>query len=299
MSEIIPHLGEIFAILTAVIWAYAVVLFKKSGESVPPLALNLFKNFLAFVLFIPTMLIMGSTIFRPVPFSEYLLLMASGAIGIGIGDTLFFKSLNRVGAGISAIISCMYSPLMIGMSVLWLDERLTIIQVIGVLLIVSALLTTASTKHEKTLKPKDLLLGITWGVLGTLAMVIGVIMIKPLLNRSPLLWSIEVRLTGGLLILALITMFHPMRRQMISSIYKDKKSFGYTFTSSFLGAYLAMFLWLGGMKFTQVSTASILNQTSNVFIFIFAALLLKESVTPRKTIAILLAVFGAILVSCF
>jgi len=56
-------------------------------------------------------------------------------------------------------------------------------------------------------------------------------------------------------------------------------------------------LWLAGMKYAQASTASALNQTSNIFIFIFAALLLKERITPLRLIAIIVGVAGAVMVT--
>ena len=101
-----PYLGQSLALMTAIVWACAVILFKKSGETVHPIALNLFKNILALVLFLPTLWIFGETLFRPAPAGEYLLLMFSGILGIGVGDTLFFKSLNRVGAGSSSPRCC-------------------------------------------------------------------------------------------------------------------------------------------------------------------------------------------------
>jgi len=54
---------------------------------------------------------------------------------------------------------------------------------------------------------------------------------------------------------------------------------------------------MGGMKYTQASVASALNQTSIVFIFILAAVFLKEPVNRFKIIGIFLAFLGVILVS--
>ena len=67
MAETFPFFGQILALLTAVIWAVAVILFKKSGETFHPLGLNIFKNVLAAALFLPTMWLMGESLFRPVP----------------------------------------------------------------------------------------------------------------------------------------------------------------------------------------------------------------------------------------
>jgi drug/metabolite transporter (DMT)-like permease len=64
-----------------------------------------------------------------------------------------------------------------------------------------------------------------------------------------------------------------------------------------LGAYLAMVLWLGGFKYTQASNASALNQTSNIFVFIFAAIFLGEKINLQRAIGILVGVAGAFLVT--
>ena len=71
----------------------------------------------------------------------------------------------------------------------------------------------------------------------------------------------------------------------------------YTLSGSFIGAYLSMVLWLGGMKFTQASVASALNQTTNIFIFILSAWLLREKITGPRLVGIGMGVGGALLVT--
>ena len=162
MSQTIPYLGEILATLTAITWAIAVILFKKSGEKVHPVALNLFKNSLAVILFIPTMWFFGETLFRPVPASEYWMLLLSGILGIGIADTLFFKSLNLLGAGMHSIVNCLYAPSIIGLSVIWLGESMTALQILGAAMIVSAVLTATTKKGKGDLSRHNLFWGIFW-----------------------------------------------------------------------------------------------------------------------------------------
>ena len=66
-----------------------------------------------------------------------------------------------------------------------------------------------------------------------------------------------------------------------------------------VGGYLAMMLWLGGMKYTQASVAAALNQTTNVFLFILAGWVLKEAITRQRAVGIVLGVGGAFLVTFF
>lgn len=296
VGEQIPYLGQFFAILTAISWAFAVILFKKSGETVHPVALNFFKNLVAMVLLIPTIFLFGEPVKNLFTNDEYMLLLLSGALGIGIADTLFFKSLNLLGAGLSAIVDCMYSPSIIILAFLWLGETLSIAQFVGIVVIVSAVLTISKMDNGKVISKHDLISGILLGILAMATMAVGVVIVKPILDRSPILWLTEVRLLGGIIILILVLLFHPGRRKIISPRL-DRQSWAYTISGSFIGAYVAMVLWLAGMKYTKASIAAALNQTANIFIFIFAAWLLKEPITPRRIVGIILGVAGAFMVT--
>ncbi|MBN2318571.1 MAG: DMT family transporter [Acidobacteria bacterium] len=291
----IPYYGETLALITAVIWSIAVILFKKSGETVNPLGLNLFKNTLTMLLIPPTMLIFGRTLFLPAPFYDYLLLMLSGVLGIGIADTLFFKSLNLLGAARSAIVDCLYSPVIILLSIFWLGERLTFTQAAGALLIVSAVLTIGREKGLVEITRRQLIIGILLGAAAMFAMGVGIVMIKPLLERSPVLWAIEVRLIGAAAGLFVILGFHPNHKEVVRSCL-EVKSWKYMIPGSILGTYIALMFWIGGMKYAPASIASALNQTSNIFIFVLAALFLKERITRYKVAGIVLAVIGVFLV---
>lgn len=289
-------MGETFALVTALIWAFSVILFKKSGESFHPIALNLFKNTLTLILLLPTMFLLGETVYRQAPATDYLLLLASGALGIGISDTLFFKSLNLLGAGLSAIVDCLYAPFIIIMSMIWLDESLSVWQFVGVAMIVSAVLTATSRNHGGNLTRRDLWWGVFYGVAAMAVNAVGIVMVKPLLNRSPLLWVCLIRLIGGMMILAVVMLLHSGRREVFKTLAL-RKGWKYAVPGAFFGTYIALLLWLAGMKFTQASIASALNQTSNIFVFVFAALLLREPINRQRTIGIVLGVAGAILVT--
>jgi len=291
----LPYLGEILASITALTWATAVILFKKSGETVHPLALNLFKNVLGLVLFFPTVWIVGETLFRQAPPSEYGLLLLSGALGIGIADSLFFKSLNLLGASLSAIVDCMYSPFVIILSVIWLGDVLTVWQIIGVVMILAAVLAVTK-RGAVTISRHDLIWGIVLAAIALFLMAVGIVIVKPLLDRSPLMWVVTVRMIGGVGVLGVIMLFHSKKREILGTL-KKRRGWGYLWSSSFIGAYVAMIIWVAGMKFTQTSIAAALNQTSNVFVFLLAVLILKEPLTPQKIVGLVIAVMGAFLVT--
>ena len=134
----IGSLGEILALASGVAWAAAVILYRVSGRTVHPLGLNLFKNLLALAFMVPTLLLLGRPLLSGASARDTGILLLSGFLGIAISDTLFFYSLNRLGASILAIVDCFYSPFVIALSFLLLGETMTAWQLIGVALIISA-----------------------------------------------------------------------------------------------------------------------------------------------------------------
>jgi drug/metabolite transporter (DMT)-like permease len=291
----IPYLGEGLSLLAAVLWAFAVIMFKKSGEKIHPLALNLFKNLLAFALFIPTILIFEGRLLRHVPLSDSAVLLASGALGIGIGDSLYFHSLNLIGAGLSAIVVCLYSPLIIFLSVVGLGESLSLIQVGGAGLIVLAVFV-ATYERERSAPAKNLAAGIVFGILANVANAVSIVMAKRVLERSPIFWTAEVRLLSGIVVLVLVLAVLPGRKKIVAPLIVNER-WPVLIVGSLTGAYVAMMVWLAGMKFAPASVASALNQTSTIFIFIFAGFILREPVTRKRVAGIILAFIGVFLVS--
>jgi drug/metabolite transporter, DME family len=289
-------MGEIFALTTAVVWAIAVILFKKSGENVHPLALNLFKNFLAMALFIPTIFIFGGELFRQASISDYSLLLLSGMMGISLADTFYFIALNSIGAGVMAIVACLYGPFIIALSMIFLGERLVMLQFVGVAFIIFAVIFATEIKDNSHLPRAKLIKGLFFGALGTFINAVGVVMIKPLLNTSPLIWVSTYRILGGIIGLLLIMIFMKDRAKILSTL-KNRQSWGFTISGSFMGAYLSMFIWLAGMKYTLTSIAAALNQTSTIFIYILAIIFLKEKYGHRKALGVGLAMIGVLLVT--
>jgi drug/metabolite transporter (DMT)-like permease len=65
--------------------------------------------------------------------------------------------------------------------------------------------------------------------------------------------------------------------------------------SAVVGTYFATFFWVVGMKFTLATVASVFNQMSTIFVLVLATLFLKEPLTGRKTVAIILGFTGGII----
>lgn len=293
----LPYAGELLALTAAALWAVAFVLFRKSGETVHPIALNVGKNLLALLLYAPTILLTGGRLNVSAPAADWAVLAVSGVIGIAAGDTLQFHSLNLIGASRAALVSCLYSPFIIGLSLIFLGDRLTLAQWGGAALIVVAVLETVRDARDTTApRRRRLVLGVALGALAMLTNAIGVILFKPLLARLPLLWVLEVRLLAGICALLAYLAFDRRRVAILGSLVVGGVRWEVV-VSSVLGGYLSMMAWMGAFKLTQVSVAAALNQINTIFILLLASAFLRERITPLRALAVLSAVAGAVLVT--
>jgi drug/metabolite transporter (DMT)-like permease len=263
----LSDLGKFLSLGSAFIWAVAVILFRITGREVQPLGLNLFKSLLVLPLLLITIWISGDPIFPDLPWKNYAVFLVSGIVGIGISDTLFFASLNRLGASLLAIVNCSYSPFVIMLAAIFLAESMGIIQLVGVAFIVTAVMTISRKKQKAPVPRRVLLAGIGLGLAAMMTMAVSIILMKPVLDNSSILWATLMRTTGGMIFLGGAVIWHPHRKSILREIF-DTQSWKAMVPGSFFGGYLSLIAWMGGMKFIQASEASALNQMSTVFIFI-------------------------------
>ena len=282
----------------ALVWAFAVIFFKKSGETVSPFTLNLFRVTVSSVLFALTLVIMGKPLWGQAPLADYLILAASGIIAIAVSDTLFHMCLNRVGAGLNAIVDTLYSPFIILFAVLMLGEGLRRGQFLGMVLIIGGVLVASAAKPPAGLSRRDLVLGVFFGVAAMATLGFGIVLAKPVLERSDVLWATSVRQFGSLAALAAAALMMPGRRVRLG-VFRPQASWRFTLPGTFLGSFLALILWISGMKYTTAGSAGILNQTSTIYILILASVFLKEPFTRRKALATVMALGGILLVIQF
>jgi drug/metabolite transporter (DMT)-like permease len=290
------YTGEIFALAAAIFWAFAVILLRRAGETVSPFALNLYRVAVSSVLLVLVLLASGVPLLASRPLQDHLILVASGVIGIALSDTLFHRCLNLVGAGINAIIDCLYSPFVAIFALVLLSEKLGPWQLAGMALVISGVLATTRAIPPAGTTRQELLAGIAWGVLAMVTLAIGIVIAKPVLTRAPLLWVVTYRQLASLAVMIPLAALSPHRSQ-IWSVFRPTRTWRFTLPATILGSFLALTCWIAGMKYTETGTAAILNQTSTIFILVFASLFLHEPFTLRRVIAAALAVAGILMVT--
>ena len=290
--------GQVCALSAAMTWAVAVVLFKRSGEQVPPLSLNLFKNVLALVMLIATLAFMGEgfEVLSRSSRGDIYILMLSGFLGIALADTLFFHSLNLIGVGLVSIVDCLYSPMIIFFAVLLLKEDLATAHYVGTAFVLSAVFLSSRHAPPPGRTRGQLVLGILLGAVAIILMAFGIVLARPVLRFGdfPLIWATTLRLFVGTAALVLFAAVSRNRKKYWS-VFRPSPIWWSSVPASILGAYFAMIFWVAGFKYADKSAvAGMLNQMSAIFAIILAAIFLKERFTMRKLIAVIVASTGVV-----
>tara|TARA_B100001029_G_C15042809_1_gene444882 strand:- start:537 stop:1439 length:903 start_codon:yes stop_codon:yes gene_type:complete len=295
-------MGETLSLLSAFFWACAVIIFKNIGDKVSPIMINAIKNTIGvFLIFITIYLLDMNSINIPtkIDFNDIMILLISGTIGLGIADILFLKSLNILGASLTALIDIVYSPFVLFFAFILLGEKLLIIQIFGGFLILFSIIF-ASYKHQNiNLSRLNFLKGVLIGISALAMMAVCIVLIKPILNKtetiSSQLWVAGFRMIPGSITPIILSLIY-IKPKKIIKILKNIEILKPICLGAFFATYLGISFWIIGMANTKASIAAILNQTASFFILILARIFLKEIITMRKLIAIIIASFGSILI---
>lgn len=286
--------GEFFALASALTWACAVILLRRSGETLPPLELNLFKNSVSLLLLSLTILAALGPAAPAFSAIEVGVALLSGFLGMAVADTFYLKALNLMGAARTGIVSALYSPFVILLSAVFLGESLDASQWSGFVLVMAGIALVTRWRDRLEVESEDVGRGTAYAVFAMAAMAAGIVMVKEMLEQRSFLWTVELRMVGGW---AGLVLFVSARRKwpQVMRRYRQPQPWGMILLATLLASYLGILLWLAGYKLIPASVAAILNETNTSFIVLLAWLVLGESINRRKLMGLLLTIAGVML----
>ena len=283
-------LGQAMALGSAATWAFGVILARQLGSTLPPAALNLFKNGLVLAVLTPLAIFSTRGQLPSLTGSQLLLSLISGVMGIAVADTLYFRALNELGAGRMGVVGNLYSPLVLVLGFLFLDERLGAWQWLGFALVAMGVLLVARPPRQWQTHPTHTLRGVVIGLVSIALMAVSIVMLKHVLEAQPLLWITLLRLAGAVTGLLLLAAWPRMRRhfRFVASAVPWPR----LVVAALCGQGLSMVLWLGGYKYAPAAVAAILNESASVFLVILGALWLREPLGKRAVAGVALTFTG-------
>ena len=299
------YYGILFAISASILWSITVTLIKPISNNVSPFLINPIKNTIGLFLFFISFIIFDISLwYDGLAKEQYMIVLFSGALGMFLGDTIFIYALNKIGANRVAIVDA-FSPIIIfSYSFLLLpNQALNEMQIIGFIITILGLLILTYENDYKDINYKVKRFGILLVLSAMMCTGFGIVYLKKVLNVinetgydiQLNLWITAFRLIPGVILSWLLFIFQKNKIQLIKPI-KNKTNFIPLLIASIIGPFLALGFWILGYAFiAKPSVASIISQTSVIFIVLLSWFFLKEKITFFRILSMICVFLGVIL----
>ena len=293
--ETLVLLGCAAALGSAAAWAVGSLLWRKIGDDVSPLGMNLGKGLLGLVFLGGALAIFG---IEPVDTRSLIYLGISGLLGIALGDTFFFMALVRLDPRLTLLLGSVGQVFTVLMAVVFLRERPSAVAWIGIALVIGGVTWVMRERQEtddgEEVRSKKTW-GVVWGLLAAICMSAGTIFAKVGVAEVSALEGTFLRLAVGMAGLAL---FGAVRRQLGSwlSPFRDPRVLRSILAAVLVIIFGGFWLSLLALKYIDASVAIILMSVEPLFVLPLVVIFRKEKVSLRAVLGALMAVGGVALI---
>ncbi|WP_026480752.1 DMT family transporter [Ahrensia sp. 13_GOM-1096m] len=179
---------EAAAMLAALTWAFTSILSADPAKHLGAIAFNRWRMTIVFVALIAWATLFGT--WSSITGDAFWALFWSGFIGIFLGDTALFLTMNRLGPRRTAILFSMNAPISVLLGYLFLGEALAPQTFLGVsITIIGVILAIIFGKSKKQLHKWESITGTLWvgilfGTLAALAQAIGALIARPIMETG-------------------------------------------------------------------------------------------------------------------
>tara|TARA_Y100001968_G_scaffold324307_1_gene363394 strand:- start:432 stop:1298 length:867 start_codon:yes stop_codon:yes gene_type:complete len=225
-------IGFLAAISAVFSWTFACYIWRKESNHLLPRQINIYKNILASIIFFPVVF----SINWISEINSIFILMISGIVGIGIGDTLYINSLKIIGTRKTLSFEALTPILASILSTLIINEIYPQKVWLGACLVsFSLFMIVRQNTYEKHSLRQTKILGILYAFGSIFCAVFAALMSRIILIRDTLspLQTTEIRLLSASIFLFLIFQNDFSNGLNIRSISKNSHS--NLILSTFLG----------------------------------------------------------------
>lgn len=282
-------IGVIAALASAASWALGTVIFEKVGRVVPYAGITFLKGTFSILLMAVLVVLIGSP--TTIGLNDFVILSLSGIIGISIGDTLFFRSLQDLGAKVQVLYFMLGQIVTMFLSFLLLGDVLSLWEYIGAFVLLCGIVVVTWGKQEDRPNKKR---GIIGGFISILCFSASSIMVKACIADIDVVTATFYRMVFGTVSVFFVGL---TSGKIISWVVplKNLKVLGlflFNVVVITLGGFLLSML---AIKEISVSLASVLSTTEPIFVLVSAYIVNKELATGRELIGTLVAISGLLL----
>lgn len=290
---------ELAALGAATCWALGPLISSTPARELGAIGFNRARMVMVFFMLVAWVSISGQ--WQSLGFENIPLLILSGFIGIFIGDTALFLTLNRLGPRRLAVLFAMNAPMAAVLGWLFLDETLNPPSLLGMVLVITGVLlaiiygNSGRQQHvwEKISGP--MWLGVGLGLTAALSQAVGNLITRPVMQTGadPVAAS-AIRIGIGALALNLLMQLPYAQVRQLNPLTPRLGTI--TALSGFIGMGLGMTLLVFALSGGKVGIVSTLSATSPILVLPLIWLRTREVPAPGAWLGALLVVCGTSLI---
>lgn len=261
--------GELAALMAALLWTLSSMLWGRIN--LPAFTLNACKNctgcLMIFAHLMVSGLIYGETDFTTSP-AAWGWLGTSGLVGIVLGDTLFFRSLQILGPRRALLVAC-FSPLFAAtLGFLFLDERIGPVILLGIVMTLAGVVAVVSERRADVeapgLLPGNFRAGIACGVAAAICQAVGGLFSKQGMLDCGALEATMIRLLIAAVATVLILSLQKRHRKSLTKMLR-LEFLKYVVPATALGTWLGIWCSQMAYKFGNLAVTQTLLATCPLF----------------------------------
>ncbi len=299
------HLGELFALLTAVFWTATSLSFQQATRRAGSLSVNVLRLIIAFFIY-GFISYFSRGIFLPFDASghQWIWMSISGLVGFVFGDYFLFKSYELISARISMLIMSLSAPIAAFIGWFILGETMNLISILAMFITIFGIMMVITEKKKLDdlkagIKSKKIQFsfspkGMLFAFFGSVGQALGLVLSKYGMKDYNVFGATQIRIIAGAIgFLILITMIK--RWPKVKEAVTDSISMKFILIGSIFGPFLGVYASLLAVKYTTVGIASTIMAIIPVLIIPPAILLYKEKVTVKEVVGAFIALGGIVL----
>lgn len=302
------YLGEIIALLVAMMWTITALSAEVASKRVGALQLNVIRMLLSIVFLSATLWWFTGTPYPSFASTQaWVWLSLSGFVGYILGDYCLFNSYIIIGSRFGQLFMTL-APATAAISA-WiiLGERLSFQYLVGMAVTLSGIGISVLGKESSTnkialkLPLRGVLLGIGAGMGQGLGLVLSKVGMnhyalsvpegnQAVSNMIPFASTYIRAITGAIGFITVLLMNRGMGN--LTAAIKDKKAMKAILISTTTGPFIGVSFSLMAVQYTQAGVASTLMALTPIFILWPAHLIFKQKITTKEVLGAIISVVG-------
>lgn len=251
------HSAYFLALISAVLFSGASVVFAQFSKSHSSLWMNLVKNAVALVAFTICSVFLwlaGDEQYSQLHFYSILYLLLSGMIGLAVGDYFLFLAYQRIGSARTLMVFS-FSPLFLALGAFFaFGQGLALYQMIALAFMMACVWTISYEKFRA--EGHWELKGIFFALLGVLLDNFGILLTRKAFDLSP---STNAFTANMFRCIGAVLLFSFLQKRAGLNVWKDLRGLSVrdrrmAVGASFFGTFLSLSFWLTALKIGHIGS---------------------------------------------